>query len=92
MNDPLRLHNISSGRMVVPALFTRTQVSIIFFTGEQRYRLTYLNPLRYFPVIICGIFLKGVGLQILWPQYAAMALLGIFVFAGAVARFRKRLD
>jgi len=54
--------------------------------------LTYLNPLRYFLVIIRGIFLKGVGLQILWPQYAAMALLGIFVFAGAVARFRKRLD
>jgi len=54
--------------------------------------LTYLNPLRYFLVIIRGIFLKGVGLQILWPQYAALAVLGIAVFAGAVGRFRKRLD
>jgi ABC-2 type transport system permease protein len=54
--------------------------------------LTYLNPLRYFLVIIRGIFLKGVGLHILWPQYAALAVLGIAVFAGAIGRFRKRLD
>lgn len=54
--------------------------------------LTYLNPLRYFLVIIRGIFLKGVGLDILWPQYAALTVLGITVFAGAVGRFRKRLD
>jgi ABC-2 type transport system permease protein len=54
--------------------------------------LTYLNPLRYFLVIIRGIFLKGVGLHVLWPQYAALTVLGILVFAGAVGRFRKRLD
>ncbi len=54
--------------------------------------LTYLNPLRYFLVIIRGIFLKGVGLHILWPQYVALAVLGIMVFTGAVGRFRKRLD
>jgi ABC-2 type transport system permease protein len=54
--------------------------------------LTYLNPLRYFLVIIRGIFLKGVGLHILWPQYVALAVIGVLVFAGAVGRFRKRLD
>ncbi len=54
--------------------------------------LTYLNPLRYFLVIIRGIFLKGVGLHILWPQYVALAVIGSLVFAGAVGRFRKRLD
>jgi len=54
--------------------------------------LTYLNPLRYFLVIIRGIFLKGVGLHILWPQYVALAVLGIMVFTGAIGRFRKRLD
>ncbi len=32
--------------------------------------LTYLNPLRYFVEIIRGIFLKGNGLAILWPQFA----------------------
>lgn len=54
--------------------------------------LTYLNPLRYFLVIIRGIFLKGIGMEVLWPQFLALAVLGIALFAGAVARFRKRLD
>jgi len=54
--------------------------------------LTYLNPLRYFLVILRGIFLKGVGLNILWPQYLFLAILGTLVFSGAIARFKKRLD
>jgi len=54
--------------------------------------LTYLDPLRYMLVIIRGIFLKGVGISVLWPQYLALVILGVVVFAGAVGRFRKRLD
>jgi ABC-2 type transport system permease protein len=54
--------------------------------------LTYLNPLRYFLVIIRGVFLKGVGMGVLWPQFAALTILGLVVFAGAIGRFRKRLD
>ncbi|HDH88240.1 MAG: ABC transporter permease [Deltaproteobacteria bacterium] len=54
--------------------------------------LTYLNPLRYFLVIIRGIFLKGVGLEVLWPQFLSLMILGLIVFSGAVKRFRKRLD
>ena len=54
--------------------------------------LTYLNPLRYFLVIIRGIFLKGVGLSILWEQFAAMTAIGVILFAAAIRRFRKRLD
>ena len=54
--------------------------------------LTYLNPLRYFLVIIRGIFLKGISLDILWPQFLGLAVLGGIVFSGAIARFKKRLD
>lgn len=54
--------------------------------------LTYLNPLRYFLIIIRGIFLKGVGIEVLWPQFLSLMILGSVVFAGAVGRFRKRLD
>ena len=53
---------------------------------------TFLNPLRFFLIIIRGIFLKGVGLGVLWPQFLELALLGAIVFAGAVISFRKRLD
>lgn len=54
--------------------------------------LTYLNPLRFFLVIIRGIFLKGVGIEILWPQCVALTILGIIVFSGAISLFKKRLD
>lgn len=54
--------------------------------------VTYLNPLRYFLEVVRGIFLKGVSLDVLWPQYAAMAVLGAVFLSGAVARFHKRLD
>ena len=52
---------------------------------------TYLIPLRYFLVIVRGIFLKGIGLDLLWPQAAALALWGGAVLALAVARSRKRM-
>jgi ABC-2 type transport system permease protein len=54
--------------------------------------LTFLNPLRYMLVIIRGIFLKGTGIAILWPQFLALAMLGLVVFTAAVKRFKKRLD
>lgn len=54
--------------------------------------LTLLNPLRYFLVIIRGIFLKGVGMDVLWPQFAGLFLLGALVFSGAIRFFRKRMD
>jgi ABC-2 type transport system permease protein len=54
--------------------------------------VTYANPLRYFLVVIRGIFLKGTGAAILWPQLLALGLLGAGVFAASTLRFRKRLE
>jgi ABC-2 type transport system permease protein len=54
--------------------------------------LTYANPLRYFLVIIRGLFLKGNGLSILWPQMAALLMLGAAVITLSSLRFRKRLE
>jgi ABC-2 type transport system permease protein len=54
--------------------------------------LTYADPLRYFLVIIRGIFLKGSGLDILWPQMLALAILGGIVFTFSSLRFRKRME
>jgi ABC-2 type transport system permease protein len=51
---------------------------------------TYLIPLRYYLVIVRGIFLKGVGLEVLWPQAAAMAGWGAGMIALAVLRSQKR--
>ncbi len=52
---------------------------------------TYLNPMRYFLVIIRGIFLKGVGPDILWPQMLALAVMGVFTLWLSSRRFRKTL-
>jgi ABC-2 type transport system permease protein len=54
--------------------------------------LTYLSPLRYFLVVLRGTYLKGVGMEILWPQMLAMAALGISLLTIAVLRFHKALD
>ncbi|HET7698766.1 MAG TPA: ABC transporter permease [Vicinamibacterales bacterium] len=51
---------------------------------------TYVIPLRYFLVIVRGIFLKGIGLDLLWPQAAALAAWGGVVLTLAVARSHKR--
>ncbi len=51
--------------------------------------LTWVNPLRYFLVILRGIFLKGAGVEILWPQMAALLGMGASLLAAATLRFRK---
>lgn len=53
--------------------------------------LTLLNPMRYVMVILRGIFLKGVGFGILWPQIAVLAVIGALTLALASRRFRKTL-
>jgi len=53
--------------------------------------MTYLNPLRYFLIIIRGLFLKGNGIDILWPQMVALLMIGIVVITYSTLRFRKRL-
>ena len=54
--------------------------------------LTYLNPLRYFMEIVRGIFLKGAGLDVLWPQVLALGAMGVLILVLSAARFHKRLD
>jgi len=53
---------------------------------------TYAIPLRYYAEIIRGVFLRGSGLAVLWPQAATLLGMGLAILAVAAARFRKRLD
>ena len=55
-------------------------------------QITYLDPLRYFLVVIRGVYLKGVGMDVLWPQMAGMAVLGFGLLTLSVFRFHKALD
>jgi ABC-2 type transport system permease protein len=53
---------------------------------------TYLNPLRYLIEIVRGIFLKGTGFAVLWPQMLALAVYGVTVMGLSATSFRKKLD
>jgi ABC-2 type transport system permease protein len=54
--------------------------------------LTYLNPLRYFMEIVRGIFLKGVGISVLWPQMVILTIYGVAILGLSALRFHKKLD
>jgi ABC-2 type transport system permease protein len=53
---------------------------------------TNLDPLRFYLVVLRGTFIKGVGLDVLWPQMIAMAILGAATLTLATLRFHKTLD
>jgi len=53
--------------------------------------LTYLNPQRYYLTIIRYIFLKGVGVDVLWDEMVALLVIGVAVITASSMRFQKRL-
>ncbi len=53
--------------------------------------LTFVNPLRYFMVITRGIFLKGVGIDMLWDQILPLFIMGVIVIVLSAGRFRRSL-
>ncbi|MGE5558369.1 MAG: ABC transporter permease [Bacillota bacterium] len=54
--------------------------------------LSYLVPARYFLVSLRGVFLKGVGFEILWPEFLALTIFACILLTMAALRFKKRLD
>lgn len=54
--------------------------------------VTYLNPLRYFITIVRGVFLKGVGPEVLWPQLIPILIMAFFYIGLAAALLKRRID
>ncbi len=54
--------------------------------------VTMLVPARYFLVVTRGIFLKGVGAEVLAPQAAVMLLYAVVGLGLAVVKFRKEIQ
>ena len=53
--------------------------------------ITAIIPARYFLVIIRGIFLKGVGLAVLWSELLYLSAFALFMLIASSAKFHKRL-
>lgn len=78
---------------IVNPIFTLSGFSFpIASMPEPMQWLTYLNPLRYYLIVIRATFLKGVGLSVLWPDLLAMAAIAGALLSLSILRFRKSLD
>jgi ABC-2 type transport system permease protein len=53
--------------------------------------VTRLISARYFVFILRGIYLKDVGLAVLWPEVLFLGVFGTVVLAVAVKKFRKKI-
>jgi len=53
---------------------------------------TFADPLRYYLVVLRGTFLKGIGMDALWPQFVGMAVFAAIMLGASAMRFRKTLD
>ena len=78
---------------VLNPLFTLSGFSFpITSMPEFMQCMTYANPLRYYLVVIRGTFLKGVGVEVLWPDLVAMAIIAVTLLTISILRFRKSLE
>lgn len=51
--------------------------------------LSLASPLRHYTDVVLGIFLKGVGIEVLWPQSLALLGIGATLYLIAWWRFSK---
>jgi ABC-2 type transport system permease protein len=54
--------------------------------------VSYVIPLKYYLIIVRGIFLKGVGFEYLWGDFLVLLIIGIGIFTVSVLRFHKKLE
>jgi ABC-2 type transport system permease protein len=53
--------------------------------------LSYLDPMRYFIEVYRGVLLKGVGLEILWPQVVILSIFATILMSLSIRQFRRQL-
>jgi ABC-2 type transport system permease protein len=76
---------------MVPAILLSGFATPVANMPEWLQTLTLLNPLRYFMVVLRGVFVEGASFRILWPQFWPMLLIGSVTLTAATRLFRYRL-
>jgi ABC-2 type transport system permease protein len=76
---------------LVPAVILSGFATPIANMPEVVRALTYLDPLRYFLIVLRGVFLEGSSVALLTDQYWPMALIGLCSLALAGWLFRHRM-
>lgn len=53
--------------------------------------ITHVVPARYFVAILRGVYLKGVGLQVLWLEVLLLSAFSVIMVTLAIVKFKKKL-
>ena len=75
--------------VVLPAVMLSGFISPIESMPKVFQWLTVINPIRYFLEIVRGVFLKGIGIAELWPQYLILTGMSVAMLTMATKRFRR---
>jgi ABC-type multidrug transport system, permease component len=78
--------------VIIPAMILSGFIFPIANMPKIIQAVTYLIPVRYFLVIVRGIFLKGVGLKYLWQEVWPLILFGSTILILSIIRFRKKIE
>jgi ABC-2 type transport system permease protein len=76
----------------IPAILFSGFVFPIYAMPVIIQAVTYLDPLMYFIIIIRGVFLKGVGIAVLWKELAALIFIGSLLLFLSSRRLRRRME
>ena len=76
---------------LVPSIILSGFATPIANMPEAVQLLTYFNPMRYFLIIVRGVFLQGDSVHMLLPQYGPLALIGLASMTAAAWLFRHRM-
>lgn len=77
--------------VLFPLMFLSGTVVPIESTPLVMRALSYLSPVRYYMELALGLLMKGVGLEVLWPQFFALAATAAVLGAWSVARLKRHL-
>ena len=83
---------LSTFLFLMPAYMLSGFVFPLYSMPEIVQYITLLNPLRYFIAMARGIFLKGVGFSVLWPELLALTILGSILIFFSVRKFNRRFE
>jgi ABC-2 type transport system permease protein len=78
--------------LMVPMIYLSGLVFPIANMPEVFQYASYAIPVRYYANVLRGVFLRGSGLDVLWPEAVILTAMGTMLLVTASLRFRKSLD
>jgi ABC-2 type transport system permease protein len=77
--------------VLFPLMFLSGTVVPIESMPRALQYVSLASPVRYYMEIALGIFLKGTGWNVLWPQFAALLAIGSALAGWGLSRLKTRL-